>query len=366
MKITNAYIRIAAIAVQQMTTFRLYDDLGVPKNATKEEIKKAYRKAAIANHPDKGGDAEVFKKISNAYQILSDDNRRQMYDQLGDDQYANGGGEAQDMNAVDPSILFQHIFSQFGGDFGFGGRQPGPPPPRRRNDHQHAIKVSMEEAYRGITKTVRISLQKTCLQPCCVETCFACQGKGTVTDLRRMGFMTQMMTRVCDPCKGSGMSVRGKPECTECKGEGKFQTEVVHELHIPPGVPSGHRITCVGYGEQPCSPTEIPGDLIFEIMVLADPNFQRQGNDLVHTIKMTFRESIVGKEVSIPHFKGPLILHTKDYGIIQTNKRYILKGMGMTSAGNLVIVFHIDYPDGKIFTDEERDVLEKAFDHVGV
>lgn len=352
-----------------MATFQLYDHLGVSKSASKEEIKKAYRKAAIANHPDKGGDAEEFKKISNAYQVLSDDNKRQMYDQLGDEQFANGGANEPTMNAMDPNVLFHNFFSQFGGgaefNFNFGG-PPGPPPPRRRNDHQHAIKVSMQEAYHGINKNIRISLQKTCLQPSCMETCFACQGRGTVTDLRRMGFMTQMMTRVCDPCAGSGKCVRAKPDCNECKGAGKYLSEVVQELQIPPGVPSGHRIVCHGLGEQPCGPNEIPGDLIFEIMVLADPNFQRQGNDLVHTVKMSFRESIIGKEVVIPHFKAPLTLQTKDYGIIQPSKRYILKGMGMTEQGNLVIQFHIDYPATKIFTDDERKLIESTLDQVGI
>lgn len=352
-----------------MPTYKLYEELGVSQNASKDEIKKAYRKLAVVNHPDKGGDPEKFKSIANAYQVLGDDEKRNMYDQLGDEQFSeNGGGGGGGMHEMDPNIIFRDLFSQFdfGGFGGFGGHGHNPQPgPKRRNDHMHHLRISQADAYHGMRKTVKISLQKTCLKDSCSQTCFACQGRGQITDMRRMGFMTQMMTRACDTCKGTGKIVKGVDRCGECKGHGKFTEDIMYELHIPAGVATGHRVVCGGYGEQACVIGETPGDLVFEIVVQGDPNFQRQGNDLVYSVKLSFFESILGKQISVPHYANTFDFNTGDYGIIQPNKPYIIKGKGMTSDSNLILVFHIDYP-AKVFTEEEKQILETTFKQVQI
>jgi DnaJ homolog subfamily A member 2 len=343
-----------------MPSYKLYEDLGLAKGASIEEIKKSYKKKALTTHPDRGGDPEEFKRISNAYQILSDENKRKTYDQLGDEQFQENGMQGGgDMGGIDPNILFRDLFSQF--DFGFGGGQPQGP--RKRNDHLHHMKMSLEDAYRGVHKTVRISLQKTCLSANCSHSCFSCQGRGSVTDMRRMGFMTQMMTRPCDACGATGKLLKPKENCEECKGKGKYMQDVMYELDVPTGVCTGHRIICPGLGEQPQSLGEIPGDLVFEVVIHADANFQRQGNDLVFTTQLSFVESVLGKIIRIPHFGGMIELNTSDYGIVQPNKPYLLKGKGMTTDSNLIVLFHIDYPT-RVFTDAERETLCNAFSSV--
>lgn len=352
-----------------MPTYQLYEDLGLQFGASSDEIKKAYRKLALSTHPDRGGDPEKFKKISNAYQILSDEQKRGLYDQVGDEQFqdANAGMQHHGgMGGIDPEILFQNIFSQF--DFGGGGHHPfggGPPPPKRRNDHVHHIKMTLAEAFHGTRKNVRISLQKSCLSSCCSQTCFRCQGRGSITDMRRMGFMTQMMTRPCDGCQATGKILKPVPDCSECKGKGKYTTDVAYELHIPNAVSTGHRIVCQGYGEQPQIAGEIAGDLIIEIIIHGDTNFQRQGNDLVHTVKLSFAESIIGKNIVVPHFEKPIELFTADYGVLQPNKPYIIQGKGMTKDSNLILLFQIDYPT-RIFTEEERTQLQGFFEQTGL
>ncbi len=346
-----------------MPTFQLYEELGLQKGASADEIKKAYRKLALSTHPDRGGDPEKFKKISNAYQILSDDQKRNVYDQVGDEHFNEQNvGMQHPMGGmgIDPETLFQNIFSQF--DFG-ANFSSAPPRPKKRNDHLHHIRLSLADAYHGVHKTIRISLQKACLSSSCSQTCFACQGRGSVTDMRRMGFMTQMMTRACDACGATGKIQKAKEGCTECRGKGKYQHDITYDLHIPPAVSTGHRIVCQGFGEQPQVAGEIPGDLIFEIVLHADPNFQRQGNDLVFTTKMTFKESILGKQITIPHFGGQFEIHTADFGIVQPNKPYILRGKGMTADSNMIVVCNIDYPSTPL-SQEERTHLQTAFSHL--
>lgn len=345
---------------------KFYDILGVQPNASQEDIRKAYRKAAITNHPDKGGDPEKFKEISNAYQVLSDEEKRRRYDQVGDEGFDANGAMADGFGGMNPHDLFEQLFRGGGGgggfpfhfDFGFGdgGMHRGT---TKKKDHVHTISIPMVDAYHGTQKTLRIGMKKACQS--CRRQCYTCQGRGSITDMRRMGFMTQMVTRPCDACNGAGSVSKG---CTACNQQGHTMEEKRIELKIPQGVQTGYRFVYEKMGEQASSDHEVSGDLIIEILVQADVNFQRQGNDLIHTVKLTLAESIIGKMITIPHFAGEIAINLEDYGIIQPQKTYIINGKGMPG-GNLIIAFQIDYNKSNI-SEEDRSILRTAFQTVGM
>jgi DnaJ family protein A protein 2 len=349
-------------------THKFYDVLGIPKGSSKEDIKKAYKKMAIQMHPDKGGDPEKFKEVANAYQVLSDDDKRARYDQFGDEGFAENDGGGHGFHGVDPHAIFEQFFGG-GGGFPFGGmggfgfdvhpHHAGPP---RKQDHVHPFRITLEDAYKGVQKTLKVSLNKICSK--CKEQCYACQGKGHVMDMRRMGFLTQMMQRACGTCNGAGFIAKGKSGCKECNGGGSFKEEHKIDLNLPAGVHHGHHCVFKGLGEQALSPGEVSGDLVFEVHVQNDPNFQRQGNDLIFTVPISLSETIVGKEVNVPHFSGAFSLNTSEFGVVQPNKPYVVKGKGMPG-GNLVILFHINYPSVKL-TKEDRDKIKALLESVGL
>jgi len=343
--------------------FKFYDILGVSKDASKEDIKKAYKKLAIQLHPDKGGDPEKFKELSEAYQVLSDDAQKDKYDQLGDEGFAASGGDGPGgFHGMNPHDVFEQLFGRggmpFHFDFGMGGMERH----TKRKDHRHVLKISLHDAYFGTNKTLKVSITKMCVK--CKDTCYACQGKGAVTEMRRMGFFTQMMTRPCDSCQGSGFMAKGKPGCKECDGQGVYKEETKIDVQIPSNVATGHCIVFQGMGEQALSPNDIAGDLVFEILVMPHEHFQRQGNDLLYTVPITLAETMTGKMIKIPHFKEELLINTQELGIIQPQKQYVFKGFGM-QGGNLIVTFQVQYPSRKLSADD-IEKLKSIFDEMSI
>lgn len=337
-------------------THKLYEVLGVAQSSSKDDLKKAYKKLAIQMHPDKGGDPEKFKEISHAYSVLSDDDKRRQYDQLGDEGFENSGGGGS--HGFNPQDIFEQFFGGGGGGgfpFGFNMHM-GPMGPQKRSNHVHELNISMDDAYHGVKKSMRVNLTKLC--PKCKDTCHVCQGKGHIMDMRRMGFLTQMLQRQCDACSGSGFVSKGKLGCVECTGTGTLKEEHKLDIVIPPGVETGHATLFHGLGEQANSPNEVAGDLIFQVNVQTHPFFQRQGNNLVYTEKITLKESICGKTFKIRHFTGSIEVNSADHGVIQPGKPYIIKGKGMPG-GDLHIMFDIQYPTKKL-SEEERDAINVA------
>ena len=357
-------------------THKLYEQLGISQSASLDEIKKAYRRAAREHHPDKGGDDTKFKEITNAYEILTDPDKRNQYDQLGDENYQNmnnggGGGFPGGMN---PHDLFAQMFGGMGGfpggmhfdmNFGNGGNHQRS---RKRNDHNHGMHISLQEAYNGSHKNIQINLQKMCLS--CKETCPACQGRGQITNMVRNGIFTQVITQPCNTCNGSGHILRGRDKCSECKGRGQYSEEKRIEIDIPAGVSTGHQIRINGMGEQKQNNDEISGDLILQIHINDHPHFIRDGNNLKFIKELTFKESILGKKFIIDHFSGPLEINTLDFGIIEPAKKYELNGKGMPydnkkRYGNLIIQFSIIYPSNKL-TQDEIKLLENVFNSINL
>jgi len=356
-------------------TFKLYDCLEVEKSASKEEIKKAYKKKAIQCHPDKGGDPEVFKEVSRAYQVLNDDEKRKIYDQVGDERFQDN---LQEGPAFDPRDLFSQFFNGHGGggggggggfegfEFPFGhpghGGQGGQRRSQKCGDHRHVWQISLRDAFFGIEKTIKVSVNVPCRS--CVETCYACQGKGSITQMHRMGMFTQMTTRQCEVCNGQGRALQGKTTCGNCKGKAHINQEHRLEIKAPKGVQTGHHIRVPRLGEQSMERDDLSGDLIIEVIIQAHPLFRRDGNDLHAEIPITFAQCITGMKISIPHFERELEIQTLDFGVIQPNRRYLIPRHGMPG-GNLLLQFNIEYPKNKIENKSALEELQRIFTTLG-
>ncbi len=304
-----------------------YSVLGISRDAQDTDVKKAYRKLAMKHHPDKGGDPEQFKKIQGAYDILSDPQKRQNFDQFG---VADGPPQG----GFNPNDIFSQMF---GGAFG------GPRGPVRRADANHELSITLEEAYRGTRKNMKITLSKPCWT--CQKKCPACQGRGQV--FMSMGPM--QFAQPCTSCNAQGHNFKG---CGECQHSGRKTENLNLEIKIPMGIQSGNVITARGLGEQAQTRDEEPGDLHFHIKIKDHPEFMRQGSDLIWSTKISFEDSVNGKKVLIPHFDGPIEVDTADWGVLDPREDYIIpvKGFGQegtTSRGRLRIQFNIVYPNSK-------------------
>lgn len=305
-----------------------YGALGLQRGATEDEVKKAYRKLALKHHPDKPtGNAEEFKKIQGAYDILSDPQKKENFDRFGT---ADGPPQGPNMN---------DIFSQmFGGGFGQGPRGPV-----RRADHNHEIHISLEDSYRGVSKNLKINLTKPCFD--CQVKCPQCHGRGVVHI--QMGPMA--LQQPCPQCQGQG--VRSSGGCQGCNFRSKKVETLNLELKIPPGVESGNVLTAHGLGEQPQKKEEEPGDLLFHIKVGAHPELFRQGLDIVFLTKISFQDSVNGLKIQIPHFDGPIEVDTSDWGVLDPREDYLIPNKGFRvgdKVGHLKVSFNIIYPSPKV------------------
>ena len=309
-----------------------YEALGVSKGASDEEIKKAYRKLAIKHHPDKGGNPEDFKRVQGAYDILSDAEKKENFDRFGT---PDGPPQQQGFPGGFPPDIFAQMFGG-GGGFGFPGQ--GPRGPVRRSNFDHELRVSFEESYRGTTRNMRITLEKTCFN--CKKKCPQCHGRGQIQ--HQMGPM--IINQPCGMCRGEGGVAQGP--CDQCQGGHKKETLNL-ELKIPPGVEHGNVLTGHGLGEQPRNPGEEPGDILFHIKVDQHPEFMRQGLDLIFQTKISFEDSVNGKKIKIPHFDGPIDIDTADWGVIDPREDYIIPFKGFGSQGRLRVQFNVVYPHAK-------------------
>ncbi len=232
---------------------KYYDILGVSKNASQEDLKKAYRKAAIKNHPDKGGDPEKFKELAQAYEVLSDPEKRDIYDQYGEDALKEGMGGGP--GGHDPFDIFQSFFG--GNPFGGGGSSRGRRQ-RRGEDVIHPLKISLEDLYNGTSKKLSLSRNVICSK-CkgkgsksgASMKCSGCQGSGMKVSIRHLGpSMIQQMQHPCNECKGTGETINDKDRCPQCKGEKVVQEKKVLEVIVEKGMQNGQRITFPGEADE--------------------------------------------------------------------------------------------------------------------
>lgn len=340
-----------------------YEILGVNKDASETEIKKAYRKLARQYHPDVNpGDKEAenkFKEATEAYEVLSDEGKRSQYDQFGHGAFENGGfGGAQDFGG------FSDIFDMFfGGAGGYG--QDNRKRPRKGADLRFDLTIDFTEAAFGTEKTIEIPKWETCNE--CEgsgsekgthpETCPKCKGSGQFVSTQRTAFGQFQTVRTCPDCNGEGTIIKNR--CHKCKGKGKIRRIKKISVKIPAGVNNGSRLRMAGDGEQ----GELggpPGDLYVLINVRPHEVFEREGDDIYLEYPVNFVQASLGDEILVPTLEGKVKLKIPEG--TQSGTVFRLKGKGIANVqgygkGDQHVQVKVIVP--KSLTTEQKDLLQK-------
>jgi molecular chaperone DnaJ len=347
-----------------------YEVLGVSREASEAEIKKAYRRAARSHHPDANpGDHEAedrFKELTEAYEVLSNPEARRAYDTYGH-QVPRGAG-AGGYSGGDPFGGFQDIFEAFFGDrFGgpFGGSFFGTSPtqaPSRGSDTEVEVEISLREAAFGIDREVNVQVVRNCgvcegVGGTESHVCPTCGGAGTVRTVRE-SILGQMVTsQTCSSCGGRGRII--DVYCDNCRGSGRISEVQTRRLRIPEGIETGMRLRISGAGHagEPGAPA---GDLYVRVKVKEDPELMRDGEDLIHRMKVSFVGAALGTEVDVPTLDGPAPVRIESG--TQPGATLTLRGEGMPrirrrGRGDLKVVVDVMVPTR--LTAEQRELLER-------
>lgn len=321
-----------------------YDILGVDKNASQDDIKKAYRKKALEYHPDRGGDEVKFKEAAEAYETLSDDQKKSEYDMYGK---TGRGGQSQGFNMND-------IFSQFGDIFGgnpFGGaftnqRQ------RRGNDLRVQMSVTLEEVLHGTTKKVKYKRQHTC-SPCNgkggtdLRACTTCGGAGVRTVTQNTPFGSISQTMPCNICGGQGRTIANR--CNSCGGNGTLSKDETVDIAIPKGVASGMSLNMSGYGNYVKDGQ--PGDLHVLIDEIPHSRYKREGNTLVCEEWISISDAVLGTNLKVQTLHGESTVQI--FGGCESGKTFTIPAKGIPfitrsgyteGAGSLIVKVNVSIP----------------------
>ncbi len=339
-----------------------YDILGVQKNVGQEEIKKAYRKQALKYHPDKNeGDKaaeEQFKEINEAYVVLSDPEKREIYDRYGHAAFEGGG--AGGFRGFESGFRgFEDIFSDVFGDIFGAGRRGGRG--TRGADLRYHLTIDFSEAVFGVETKIQVPRHETCEHcsgsgaepPARPETCPTCRGTGQIRT--QQGFFA--VSRTCSHCRGTGRII--KSPCKECRGSGQVKKTRTLTVKVPHGVETGTRLRLSGEGEKG-SGASVPGDLYVVIEVRPHPIFARQGNDIVVVVPITFPEAALGAEIEVPTIEGLIKLKIKAGA--QSGETHVLRGKGVPhisghGRGDQHVVMRVETPTK--LSRRQRDILEE-------
>ena len=349
-----------------------YDTLGVEKNATPEEIKKAFYKLAHKYHPDKkGGDENKFKEINEAYQVLSDKNKRAQYDQFGSGfNNAQGGPSSQGFNWEDFSSGFsggtgnidlEDLFEMFQ-----GGGQRQRKNSKRGNDLEVEISIPLSSVLENQVKKIKINKFVTCTH--CngkgaeagtnFKTCKTCSGRGTIEEVRKTFLGAFRQTRICPDCDGEGKI----PEkiCSVCGGEGRVKKEEVIEIQIEKGIDTNEVIKLQGRGGAGKKGAEA-GDLYIRVIVEEDPVFERRGDDLLMNLPISISQAVLGDKIKIKTLEKSEIF-VKIPNSVQTGKILKVSNRGIPhfsrfGRGDLYIQLIVEIPQK--LTNEQKELFQK-------
>jgi molecular chaperone DnaJ len=343
-----------------------YEILGVSREASEAEIKKSYRRLARDHHPDANpgdhGAEERFKELTEAYEVLSNAESRRAYDTYG---HQVPRGAAGGYPGGDPFGGFQDIFEAFFGDRSFGGSFFGTTAtrgPSRGADVEIEVEVALREAAFGVDREVRVQTVKNC-QVCGgiggteSHTCPTCGGAGAVRTVRE-SFLGQMVsTQTCSTCSGRGRVI--DVSCDNCRGSGRISEVEERRLRVPAGIEDGMRLRVPGGGHagEPGAPS---GDLYVTVRVQEDPELMRDGEDLVHRMRVSFVEAALGTEAEVPTLEGKTPVRVEPG--TQPGATLVLRGEGMPrirrrGRGDLKVVVDVMVPTR--LTGEQRELLEK-------
>ncbi|MBI4063852.1 MAG: molecular chaperone DnaJ [Elusimicrobia bacterium] len=348
----------------------LYEVLDVPRNATEDEIKRAFRKLALKYHPDRNSGnkeaEEKFKEINQAYEVLADQKKRQIYDQYGFAGLAGGAGGGPGGEDVfrdfggfgDFGDVFEDVLEGF---FGGGGRRRAGRA-RKGADLRYNLTITLEQAFTGAEMPVKINKRETCSKcqgarakaGTAPKVCANCRGTGKTQMVH--GFFA--LSQTCSRCHGEGQVV--EHPCPNCRGSGRMEKEVEVRLRIPAGIPSGTTLRVTGAGDA-AERGSLAGDLYVAVMVKDDPRFERQGDDLVHEIKLSFPKVSLGCEIEVPSLNGErakvkIPPGTPNGTLLRIRERGLPRFQGR-GRGDLFVRVAITIP--KHLTEAQRDLLEK-------
>jgi molecular chaperone DnaJ len=354
-----------------------YEVLGVQKGASKDQIKDAYRKLAMQFHPDRNKEAgaeERFKEISEAYAVLSDDQKRQTYDNLGhqgfDQRYTSEDiFRGADFDSVFRDMGFGDIFRTF---FGGGGGFQGFEERTRGQDLAYNLEITLEEAAKGTEKEIEIPRTERC-EVCggsganpgtSAKICPRCGGAGKIQNLRKAGFATYVQVSACPTCKGKGRIIDSP--CNNCHGAGLVRMRRKITVKVPMGIDEGYQLRLRGEGEMVSSDGD-PGDLYVVVHVKQNPQFIREGDDLFYVAIITYPQAALGADISVPTLEGPTTI--KVHPGTQVGETITLRGKGMPrfrgyGRGDLLVRIGISVPEK--LTAPQKALLEQLAKEFGV
>lgn len=342
---------------KQVDNTKFYRSLELTKDATPNDIKKAYKRLAVKHHPDKKGDPEKFKEICRAYEVLSDPEKRKIYDELGEEGLEGGA-------AADPTDIFD-IF------FGGTGRR-SKTGKKKGEDVVSSLKVTYEQIYNGSTRKLAINKDVIC-NVCdgaggpqeAIESCTVCNGQGIRIQVRQVGPMIQQTQSMCSVCRGQGKSIPENKKCKKCSGNTTVKERKILEIYVEKGVPNRHKIVISGEADQKVG--EIPGDVVFVVEEQKHDVFSRNGADLMMTKNITLYEALTGFQFSMKHLDNrELIIRNESGQITRPNDIKCVEGEGMPTyknpfiKGNLLITFIVDFPSPTQLDSHARSMLEKT------
>lgn len=349
-----------------------YEVLGINKNATPQEIKKAYRKLSKKYHPDinkEPGADKKFKEITEAYEVLSDENKKAQYDQFGHSAFEGGqggfGGGFSGFSGGFSGADFDDLGDIFSSFFGGGNRRRNQNGPRQGEDLLHKINISFKESVFGAKKTIKIQKDVKC-DKCSgtgaksssdVETCRNCHGSGVETFVQQSVFGQVQSQRTCSVCNGRGKSIKNK--CSHCFGKGYNNKRVEYEIDIPAGIKSGQRVRLQGKGGFGLNGGPA-GDLFIEVHVEADSYFHREGDDIYTKLEISPAQAVLGAKVDVRTLTGEIELNIP--AGTQHGRKFKLSGKGVKNVmgygmGDHYIIVSIKIP--KNLTSKEKELYSE-------